>query len=71
MGVGQGPDETQAEAKPRGRHRLGVGDPHVRLEDARQGLGRDADAIVLDGKLDEAWPVRRGPGLDQDAAAAR
>ncbi len=71
MGVGQGPDETQAEAKPGGRRGLGVGDPHVRFEDARQGLGRDADTIVFDGQLDQARPVRRGSCLHEDAAAAR
>ena len=71
MGVGQGPDETQAEAKPGGRRSLGVGDPHIGLEDARQGLGRDADTIVLHGHLDHARPIRRGSRLHQDAPAAR
>lgn len=71
MGMDQGPHETQAKAKSGSRRGLGVSNPHVRLEDAGQGLGRYADAIVFDGNLDETRPVRGGPGLDQDAAAPR
>jgi hypothetical protein len=67
----QGPHETQAKAKSGSRRGVGVSDPHIRLEDPRQGLGRDADAIVLDGNLNQARPVRGGPGLDQDSAAPR
>ena len=71
MGMRQGPDEAQPEAEPGSCRGLGVGDPHVGLEDTRQCLGRDADTVVLDSQLDQTRPVRRGPCLHEDAAAPR
>src|SRR6188474_1192706 len=69
VSLGQGLHEAQPEPQTPGRHRLGMGHPHVLVEDAGQLLGRDTDAVVLHRHLDHPRVVRRRTRRYVDAAA--
>src|SRR5262245_66531943 len=50
VGMREPSDEAQAEAQPRSRCRLRIGNANVGVEDTREGLCGDADAVVQIGR---------------------
>src|SRR5712692_11460061 len=58
MGLGQSPDQPQTEPQSADSRRFGMPDADIAVANARQMLGRDANAIVFHGKLDHPGPVR-------------
>src|SRR5215467_4372837 len=71
VGMREPPHEAQAEAQPGCRRRLRIGNANVGVEDAREGLSGDADAVVLHGELDHLRLVGGLACLDAHAPAAR
>src|SRR5262245_28064776 len=58
VGLGQRLDEAQSEPEPSRRDGLGMGHAHVLVEDPGKLIGRNPDAVVLDGHLDHAGLIR-------------
>src|SRR5712692_6730185 len=67
MGLGQSPDQPQTEPQSADGRRFGMRDADIAVENARQMLGRDANAIVFNSELDHPGPVRGGGRSDRHA----